>query len=111
MRSLADSGGASGCAVLNCCSILTYYFRGLLMESGTSSFPRRALFFVLAACLFMVSGAAGQQPASGAPAEMPGAVPPGQALPQATVSASGATAKAPGTESADQSTMVKLGPG
>lgn len=88
------------------------------MESGTSSFPRRALLSAVAAFFFFVNGAAAQQPASGAqpgqssvPAEVPVSVLPAPALPQATVSASGATAKTPGAGSPDQSAMVKLGPG
>jgi len=91
------------------------------MESGTSSFAHRALFFVLATIFVVVSvvsGAAAQQPESGAqpgqtipPAELPGALPPVQAVPQAAVSASGATAKTPATDSPDQSGLAKLGPG
>lgn len=96
------------------------------MESGSSRFPRcgRAFFFVLAAFFVVVSGAAAQQPASGAqagqsstPTELPAGLPTGQPLSQAAVSASGAATGAPAKtpdaakDSPDQSVSVKLGPG
>lgn len=97
------------------------------MESGTSSFTRCGLAFllVLVASLGIVSSAAGQQPASGnqprpdaPPAELPAAQPlAAQPASQAVVSASGAgsgaQAKASDTtkDAADRSGTVKLGPG
>jgi polysaccharide export outer membrane protein len=90
------------------------------MESGTSSLPRHGLSFALAVIFVVasvVSGAA-QQPEGGAqpgqtipPAALPAALPAVQPLPQAAVSASGAPAKTPATDSPDQSGLAKLGPG
>jgi polysaccharide export outer membrane protein len=98
-------GGITSCrVVLNCCQNLIHYFRGLVMESGTSSFTCRGLVLTLVFAAFlisMVNGAAAQQPANGTPpaqstpSDTPAAELPGKPLSQATVSvseaASGAT--------------------
>lgn len=93
------------------------------MELGASRYSRcsRIFSFVLATFFVFVSGAAGQQPASGAqagqsnpPAEVPATLPAGQPVSQAATNASGAAAtKTPDTakDSPDQSALVKLGPG
>ena len=100
-----------------------------MMESGASSFTRRGPVFllVLVVCLAMVSVAAGQQPASGGqsgqssptpevPVVQPGAQPAGKAA-QATVTVSetpsGSASQTPDTtkDNADQTGLVKLGPG
>ena len=86
------------------------------MKSGTSSFTRwRVLFLVLASLLIVVDAAA-QQPASSSPSGAPADLP-AQPIPQAAVPAStpasGTPAKTPATatDSPDQSALVKLGPG
>jgi len=93
------------------------------MESGASHYSRcsRVFLFVLGAFLVFGSGAAAQQPASGAqagqsspPAEAPVTLPAAQPVSQAATNASGAAAtKTPDTakDSLDQSALVKLGPG
>ncbi len=86
------------------------------MKSGTSSFTRwRVLFLVLAAFLIVVNAAA-QQPTSSSPSGPPADLP-AEPIPQAAVPASmpaaGTQAKTPATstDSPDQSALVKLGPG
>ena len=74
--------------------ILTYHFRGLLMESSASSFRRRGRGFLFGlVALFVVTSASAQQPANGS-----------GAAPQAKT---GDAAK----DSPDQTAMVKLGVG
>jgi len=86
------------------------------MKSGTSSFTRWRVFFLVLAALLIVVNAAAQQPTSssqsGAPADLPSQPIPQAAVP-ASAPASGTPAKTPqtATDSPDQSALVKLGPG
>ncbi len=88
------------------------------MESGTSRFTLQGrVCFAIMAIFLMVGGAAAQQSASTPQSDKnnsePAALPAGQPMSQAAVSASGATPKTQDAakDSPDLSALVKLGPG